>query len=159
MVRATRAAQPVAVRQIVARRSIRVVRASSSEAAAAPPITELPDQAITLSESALNHLKKMRAEVGGRELLLRVGVKQGGCSGMSYLMDFESPEKVGPDDTVMDAGTGPEAEGLKLVCDPKSLLYIFGMQLDYSTALIGGGFSFKNPNATETCGCGTSFSV
>ncbi len=116
----------------------------------------MPAQAIVLTDSALAHLKKMRAEVGGSELLLRVGVKQGGCSGMSYTMDFESPAKVGEDDMVMSAG---DQEGLRIVCDPKSLLYTLGMTLDYSSALIGGGFNFKNPNATETCGCGTSFSV
>lgn len=119
----------------------------------------LPSQAITLTDAALAHLKKMRAEVGGAELLLRVGVKSGGCSGMSYVMDFEAPDKVTADDTVLSAGAGADAEGLRLVCDPKSLLYLFGLQLDYSTALIGGGFKFSNPNATDTCGCGTSFSV
>jgi len=88
-----------------------------------------------------------------------VGVKQGGCSGMSYIMDYVKPDQITADDTVMSAGEGADAAGLRLVCDPKSLLYLFGMQLDYSNALIGGGFAFKNPNATETCGCGTSFSV
>jgi iron-sulfur cluster assembly protein len=129
----------------------------------APPAAPAPAATaaapITLTDAALSHLKKLRAEAGGGELLLRVGVKQGGCSGMSYVMDFEAPDKVGADDTVIAAGAGADAEGLKLVTDPKSLLYLFGMTLDFSSALIGGGFGFKNPNATETCGCGTSFNV
>ncbi|CAH1427905.1 unnamed protein product [Lactuca virosa] len=62
-------------------------------------------------------------------------------------------ENARPDDTVM------EYNGFVIVCDPKSLLFIFGMQLDFSDALIGGGFSFKNPNATQTCGCGKSFAA
>nr|GEU97453.1 iron-sulfur assembly protein IscA, chloroplastic [Tanacetum cinerariifolium]GEV06578.1 iron-sulfur assembly protein IscA, chloroplastic [Tanacetum cinerariifolium] len=106
--------------------------------------------AITLTEDALKHLNKMRSEKS-EDLCLRIGVKQGGCSGMSYTMEFESKENTRPDDTVM------EYNGFVIVCDPKSLLFIFGMQLDFSDALIGGGFSFKNPNATQTCGCGKSF--
>lgn len=62
---------------------------------------------------------------------------------MSYVMDFESPDKVSPDDQVLTAGAAAGAEGLRLVCDPKSLLFLFGMELDYSSALIGGGFKFK----------------
>lgn len=69
-------------------------------------------------------------------------------------MDFEKPENVAADDYTF---TYPD--GFRLVCDPKSLLYLFGMHLDYSDALIGGGFNFQNPNAHETCGCGKSFGV
>ncbi|CAM8908506.1 unnamed protein product [Rhodiola kirilowii] len=72
---------------------------------------------------------------------------------MSYMMDFESTENTRPDDSII------EYNGFTIVCDPKSLVFIFGMQLDYSDALIGGGFSFKNPNATQTCGCGKSFNA
>lgn len=88
-------------------------------------------------------------------MLLRVGVRQGGCSGMSYNMEFEKPDNIKPDDYVVKYGTSD----LSLVCDPKSLLYLFGMRLDYSDALIGGGFQFHNPNAQDTCGCGKSFGV
>ncbi|KAL1202626.1 Iron-sulfur assembly protein IscA [Cardamine amara subsp. amara] len=108
--------------------------------------------AITLSDNALNHLSKMRSE-RGQNLCLRIGVKQGGCSGMSYTMDFENKDNARPDDSTI------EYEGFTIVCDPKSMLFLFGMQLDYSDALIGGGFSFKNPNASQTCGCGKSFAA
>ncbi|KAG9458756.1 hypothetical protein H6P81_003264 [Aristolochia fimbriata] len=108
--------------------------------------------AISLTESALQHLNRMRSE-RNQDLCLRIGVKQGGCSGMSYTMDFEDRSNTRPDDSVI------EYEGFTIVCDPKSLLFLFGMQLDFSDALIGGGFSFKNPNATQTCGCGKSFAA
>jgi iron-sulfur cluster assembly accessory protein len=72
---------------------------------------------------------------------------------MSYTMDFLPGSSVTEDDTVVDA------DGVTLVVDPKSLLFLYGLQLDYSAALIGGGFKFSNPNATSSCGCGTSFSA
>ncbi len=107
---------------------------------------------ILISETALAQLKALR-EQQNTDLLLRVGVSQGGCSGMSYKMDFATPDSIREDDEVYDY------DGFQVVCDPKSLLYIYGMQLDYSNSLIGGGFQFTNPNATQTCGCGKSFSA
>ncbi|KAK0606912.1 hypothetical protein LWI29_006151 [Acer saccharum] len=124
------------------------VRSISTPAAAAASATVEP--AISLTEDALKHLNKMRSQ-RSEDLCLRIGVKQGGCSGMSYTMEFENRANTRPDDSVI------EYKGFVIVCDPKSLLFVFGMQLDYSDALIGGGFSFKNPNATQTCGCGKSF--
>lgn len=109
---------------------------------------------ILLSEAALNHLLKLRDSQGGQELCLRVGVRGGGCSGLSYTMDFDNPDNLRPDDEVFDYH-----QGFKIICDPKSLLYLYGLQLDYSDALIGGGFQFTNPNANQTCGCGKSFGV
>ncbi|XP_024395719.1 uncharacterized protein [Physcomitrium patens] len=125
-----------------------VVRASDS--ATASPSSAAP--AIMLTEKALSHLMKLKASQD-KELCLRVGVRQGGCSGMSYVMDFEESSNLRPDDSIIDY------DGFKMVCDPKSLLFLFGMQLDYSDALIGGGFSFSNPNASSTCGCGKSFAA
>ncbi|BDA43367.1 Uncharacterized protein ycf83 [Coccomyxa sp. Obi] len=130
-----------------AQSGIVVAGAASSTIASAPP-------AITLTEAALKNLKRLRDEAGDKTLLLRMGVKSGGCSGMSYHMDFEKEENVRPEDSVMEY-----EDGFKLVCDPKSLLYLFGMRLDYSSALIGGGFQFHNPNAESSCGCGKSFGV
>jgi iron-sulfur cluster assembly protein len=107
-------------------------------------------QGILMSEAALAHVRALRDKQGS-DLCLRVGVRQGGCSGMSYLMDFETLENVGEHDEVYDY------DGFQVVCDRKSLLYLYGLMLDYSDALIGGGFQFTNPNANQTCGCGKSF--
>jgi iron-sulfur cluster assembly protein len=119
---------------------------------ATQPQATQPQRGILMSETALEHLKALRIQQG-KDLCLRVGVRGGGCSGMSYTMDFEDPSNIRSDDEVYDY------DGFKVVCDPKSLLYIYGMQLDYSNALIGGGFQFTNPNANQTCGCGKSFSA
>ncbi len=89
---------------------------------------------------------------------LRVGVRSGGCSGMSYTMDFIETNEISPDDKVYDYSLKSD-QSFQVVCDPKSLLYIYGMQLDFSKELIGGGFNFVNPNASQTCGCGSSFAV
>ena len=89
---------------------------------------------------------------------LRVGVRSGGCSGMSYTMDFIGDDEINSDDKIYDYSLSEDV-AFKVVCDPKSLLYIYGMQLDFSTELIGGGFNFTNPNASQTCGCGSSFAV
>ena len=89
---------------------------------------------------------------------LRVGVRSGGCSGMSYTMDFIGDNEINPDDKVYDYSLKADPN-FQVVCAPKSLLYIYGMQLDFSKELIGGGFNFVNPNASQTCGCGSSFAV
>ena len=89
---------------------------------------------------------------------LRVGVRSGGCSGMSYTMDFIGDNEINPDDKIYDYSLEAD-QTFQVVCDPKSLLYIYGMQLDFSKELIGGGFNFVNPNASQTCGCGSSFAV
>ncbi len=107
---------------------------------------------IQLSQAALQHLQALQQQQGN-DLYLRVGVRQGGCSGMSYMMDFEAESNISEKDEVFDY------DGFKIVSDPKSLLYLYGLMLDYSNALIGGGFQFTNPNAAQTCGCGKSFGV
>ena len=89
---------------------------------------------------------------------LRVGVRSGGCSGMSYTMDFIGDNEINTDDKIYDYSLNTD-QTFQVVCDPKSLLYIYGMQLDFSKELIGGGFNFVNPNASQTCGCGSSFAV
>lgn len=114
--------------------------------------TSAPQKGILLSDAALKHVLALR-ERQGVDLYLRVGVRQGGCSGMSYMMDFEDPSKVQEKDQVFDY------DGFKIVCDPKSMLYLYGLMLDYSDAMIGGGFQFTNPNASQSCGCGKSFGV
>ena len=89
---------------------------------------------------------------------LRVGVRSGGCSGMSYTMDFIGADEINNDDKIYHYSLSSD-QTFQVVCDPKSLLYIYGMQLDFSKELIGGGFNFVNPNASQTCGCGSSFAV
>ena len=111
---------------------------------------------ILITSSALDQLSRLCSEKGSGNLL-RVGVRSGGCSGMSYTMDFVSMDDIQQDDEVYEYVVG--SNSFKVICDPKSLLYIYGMQLDFSTDLIGGGFNFTNPNATQTCGCGSSFAV
>ncbi len=115
--------------------------------------TQTPTKGIQLTETALRHVLMLR-EQQGKDLCLRVGVKNGGCSGMSYLMDFADPSTINSQqDDVFDY------DGFQIVCDRKSLLYLYGLVLDYSNAMIGGGFQFTNPNAAQTCGCGKSFGV
>lgn len=114
--------------------------------------TQPQQKGILLTETALKHVLALR-EKQEKDLCLRVGVRQGGCSGMSYMMDFEDPSKVREDDKVFDY------DGFKIICDPKSMLYLYGLVLDYSDAMIGGGFQFTNPNANQSCGCGKSFGV
>jgi iron-sulfur cluster assembly protein len=123
-----------------------------SQTTALTPTAEPAKKGILMTDSAVAHLRQLRSQQG-KDLCLRVGVRGGGCSGMSYTMDFEDPSNVRDDDAVYDYAD------FQVVCDPKSLLYIYGMQLDYSNALIGGGFQFANPNADQTCGCGKSFSA
>jgi iron-sulfur cluster assembly protein len=114
--------------------------------------TQSRQQGIQMTESALRQVLSLR-EKQGDDLCLRVGVRQGGCSGMSYLMNFESASNIQADDDVFDY------DGFRVVCDRKSILYLYGLVLDYSDAMIGGGFQFTNPNASQTCGCGKSFSA
>ncbi len=112
---------------------------------------------ILITETAMQQLSRLCLEQGA-DKVLRVGVRSGGCSGMSYTMDFVPLSEIQADDEIYEYAASDGCE-FKVICDPKSLLYIYGMQLDFSNALIGGGFNFTNPNATQTCGCGSSFAV
>ena len=112
---------------------------------------------ILITEPAMNQLANLMQQQGSGSVL-RVGVRSGGCSGMSYTMDFIDAAEIQGDDERYSYEPA-DAPSFEVVCDPKSLLYIYGMQLDFSTELIGGGFNFTNPNATQTCGCGSSFAV
>ena len=112
---------------------------------------------ILITNPAMQQLAKLCKDQG-KDKVLRVGVRSGGCSGMSYTMDFVPDDQIRDEDKVYEYKVS-EIDQFRVVCDPKSLLYIYGMQLDFSTDLIGGGFNFTNPNATQTCGCGSSFAV
>tara|TARA_B100000212_G_C27338105_1_gene517825 strand:- start:805 stop:1197 length:393 start_codon:yes stop_codon:yes gene_type:complete len=114
-------------------------------------------QGILITNTAIQQISNLlKSQIGKKAL--RVGVRSGGCSGMSYTMDFIGDDQINSDDKIYDYSLS-ENISFKVVCDPKSLLYIYGMQLDFSTELIGGGFNFTNPNASQTCGCGSSFAV
>ena len=106
---------------------------------------------IEVTEIALKQIKTLQQESGDKNSGLRIGVVGGGCSGLSYKLDFQNEPL--PDDKVL------EKEGVRLFVDPKSSVFINGLILDYSGGLNGTGFTFKNPNATKSCGCGTSFAV
>lgn len=105
---------------------------------------------IKVSLVAKEEVRKLIAAENNPEIGLRLGVKGGGCSGLSYDLEFTPTEK---GDTVI------ESEGFKIFMDAKSLIYLKGMLLDYKGGLDGKGFIFVNPNASSTCGCGESFSI
>lgn len=106
----------------------------------------------TLTDKAKSQLEKLMLEANcGPNYFLRVSVKGGGCSGLSYDLDF--------DDEIQEGDNQDEDNGVKLVIDKKSLLYLLGTELDFSDGLNGKGFQFINPNAARTCGCGESFAI
>jgi iron-sulfur cluster assembly accessory protein len=119
--------------------------------------TGVDGRGILISDSAMRQLAQLIRQQGD-DRVLRVGVRSGGCSGMSYTMDFVPADQIRPDDEIYSYEPA-DSPAFRVVSDPKSLLYIYGMQLDFSSALIGGGFNFTNPNASQTCGCGSSFAV
>jgi iron-sulfur cluster assembly protein len=107
---------------------------------------------ISITERARNEVRRIIEEQNLSDATaLRVGVKGGGCSGFSYTLGF--------DDQVNDMDQINEVEGVRVVCDPKSFLYLNGTQIDFEESLMGRGFKFANPNASNSCGCGESFSV
>lgn len=123
----------------------------------AATFTARDGKGIQITPPAMKQLAALMQQQGEAKVL-RVGVRSGGCSGMSYTMDFIDSADIRDDDESYTYEP-MDAPSFTVVCDPKSLLYIYGMQLDFSSALIGGGFNFTNPNASQTCGCGSSFAV
>ena len=113
--------------------------------------TSTPTPVVTLSEAAVKEVKRLMNVQGVTTGGLRLGVRGGGCSGLSYTVNFD--DKIGSYDTVYDI------EGVKLIIDAKSAIYLQGTQLDFAKDLMGGQFRFINPNAQKTCGCGESFSA
>jgi iron-sulfur cluster assembly protein len=107
---------------------------------------------LQITENAGKLINKMTAKNGLPQGGLRIGIKAGGCSGLSYTFAWEAEPRQG--DHVFD---GPE--GSKVFVDPKSYRFLDGTTLDYDTSLVSKGFTFSNPHAKSTCGCGTSFSV
>lgn len=108
--------------------------------------------ALELSEAAVKQVKDLKSQQNLPEtVFLRMGVRGGGCSGMSYVLEFDSEK--GPHDKEF------EIDGVKVVVDKKSYLYLNGTTLDYVKQGLTGGFTFVNPKAKSSCGCGTSFSA
>ena len=109
--------------------------------------------AIELTETAAREIKTIieQQELNAENVRLRVGVKGGGCSGFSYLLDLTEQER--------DTDELFEKHEIKIVCDPKSYLYLNGTTIDFKDEIMQRGFVFNNPNATNTCGCGSSFSA
>ena len=106
---------------------------------------------IQLTDRAIEQAKQIAIKNQKEGFGLRIGIAGGGCSGLSYKMDFE--EMPGEGDRVF------EMNGLKVFVDPKAYLYLNNMMIDYHSDMMSSGFTFNNPNAKSTCGCGTSFSV
>jgi|ERR1043165_497110 iron-sulfur cluster assembly protein len=121
------------------------------------PTTPAPEtqeaHGVLLTEVAAKEIQSIikDQELDAEKVRLRVGVKGGGCSGFSYVLDLTETQK--ETDEVFDQ------HGIKIICDPKSLLYLNGTTVDFRDELMGRGFVFNNPNATTSCGCGSSFSV
>lgn len=114
-------------------------------------ITEVSQDLLVFTDNAADKVKQLIEEEGNTELKLRVFVSGGGCSGFQYGFTFD--EITNEDDTVLDKN------GVQLLIDPMSFQYLTGAEIDYQEGLEGSQFVIKNPNATTTCGCGSSFSV
>jgi iron-sulfur cluster insertion protein len=114
-------------------------------------VTEQMPEPLVFTDSAATKVKQLIEEEGNPDLKLRVFVTGGGCSGFQYGFTFD--ESVSEDDTAMQKG------GVTLLIDPMSLQYLMGAEIDYQESIEGAQFVIKNPNATSTCGCGSSFSA
>ena len=106
---------------------------------------------IHVTENAQRELERIMREEGRSHTGIRLGVRGGGCSGFSYVMDFE--KEMREQDKVVNEDRVP------IFIDPKSFMYLDGLSIDFSSDILNRGFKFQNPNATQSCGCGTSFAV
>ena len=108
-------------------------------------------QVITLSDRAAERVKEIMASAKGSIVGVRVGVASGGCAGMSYVMEYA--KNANPNDEIV------EDKGVKVLIDPKAIMYLLGTEMDYKKEEFASTFVFKNPNETERCGCGESFKI
>lgn len=108
-------------------------------------------QAVRLSDAAAARIREIMENAEGQYLGLRVGVKNGGCAGMSYTMDYA--EKAEPYEEVV------EDKGVKVFIDPKAIMFLIGTEIDFVREKLGSRFAFNNPNQTAACGCGESVSI
>jgi len=116
-----------------------------------PQINDTGHKNITLTAAAAKQLRSVMNKQTGAEQFLRLSLKKGGCSGMSYVLSFDS--EVHEQDQVFSS------QGHKIVCDNEVFQFLNGLEIDFSDDLMHGGFKFANPNAAKTCGCGSSFSA
>ncbi len=126
-----------------------MMSATATNTPAGPdPATASGKREVQITEAAAKEIGKQKEKRGTPEAMIRIGVRGGGCTGFTYV--FEWAEAVRPTDKVFSAF------GQSVVVDPKSLVYLGGMQLDFVTGMMGHGFKFNNPNAKGSCGCGES---
>ena len=111
----------------------------------------MSEQVIKLSDNAANRIKEIMSKADNNTIGVRVGVKSGGCAGMSYMMEYAKEAK--QNEEVI------EDKGVKVFIDPNAVMYLLGTEMDYKTDKFSSQFVFKNPNETERCGCGESFKV
>ena len=111
----------------------------------------MSERVIKLSTNAAKRIKEIMSKAEDKAIGVRVGVKSGGCAGMSYVMEYAKDIK--PNEEVI------EEKGVKVLIDPKAIMYLLGTEMDYKKEKFSSQFIFKNPNETERCGCGESFKV
>ena len=111
----------------------------------------MSEQIIKLSDNAANRIKEIMSKADNSAIGVRVGVKSGGCAGMSYIMEYA--KEIKPNEEVI------EDKGVKVFIDPNAVMYLLGTEMDYKIDKFSSQFIFKNPNETERCGCGESFKV
>ena len=109
------------------------------------------EQVIKISDSAVDRIKKIMSEAQNQTIGVRIGVKSGGCAGMSYVMEYATDIK--PNEEII------EEKGVKVLIDPNAVMYLLGTEMDYKKEKFSSQFVFKNPNESERCGCGESFKV
>ena len=109
----------------------------------------MSEQIIKLSDNAVNRIKEILSNAENNTIGVRIGVKSGGCAGMSYIMEYA--KEVKPNEEVI------EDKGVKVFIDPKAVMYLLGTEMDYKKEEFSSSFVFNNPNETERCGCGESF--
>jgi len=111
----------------------------------------MSESIIKLSDNAADRIKQIMSEAKNSAIGVRVGVKSGGCAGMSYIMEYA--KEIKPNEEII------EEKGVKVLIDPKAVMYLLGTEMDYKQEEFSSQFIFKNPNETERCGCGESFKV
>ena len=111
----------------------------------------MSEKVIKLTDTAANRIKEIMSNADSKTIGVRVGVKSGGCAGMSYIMEYAKDKK--KNDEVIDE------KGVKVFIDPAAIIYLLGTEMDYKKNKFSSEFVFKNPNETERCGCGESFKI